>query len=312
MARSSKFSQPVEAIEIVSRSGSGTLLPPEVIEGGRARVEGGESVEQVALDLVIEDMSLTRVGDDELRSAAQHPETPLHVAADQHLAKLTVAVRYAFARGRKALGKNANVDAAVQAIRDALEAVLPATLRKVMASGGEAGLTMLKAQLKTAEEFRTAKDTGKASFDMSFDAKSQAVIDWADRHAAELIDGITETTREDINNAVAAHAEDGDWEEYYAEVLNAVGDESRADLIARTEVMTAANEGQREAWNQASTNGLLSGDEQVAWIATDINPCPECEELDGATRDLDGEYPDPGGDGPPLHPNCRCTEGIVS
>ena len=24
------------------------------------------------------------------------------------------------------------------------------------------------------------------------------------------------------------------------------------------------------------------------------------------------EYPNDGGDGPPLHPNCRCTEGIAS
>lgn len=73
--------------------------------------------------------------------------------------------------------------------------------------------------------------------------------------------------------------------------------------------MAAANEGQRQAWDQAVDDGLLTGDERREWIATE-DACPECEALDGALADLDGEYPDEGGGGPPLHPNCRCTEGI--
>lgn len=42
-----------------------------------------------------------------------------------------------------------------------------------------------------------------------------------------------------------------------------------------------------------------------------VHNCDECEALDGKTTRLNGEYPDPGGDGPPLHVSCRCSEGIV-
>ena len=315
MSREDKFVQPADGIVITHRAAiRRTLLTDEDLQKGLDRIAAGEDKDAVALDLAHLEVELTDTGDDEEfapKVLAARRETLVHAAADSHLAKVTVAIRYAFAMGRKALGKSANVEASVAAVRAALEAVLPATLRKVATSGGEAGLAMLKARLKTAENFRTAKDTTKVSFDMTFDAKNQAVIDWADRHAAELIDGITETTREDINNAVAAYAEDGDWKTYHAEVLDAVGNETRADMIARTETMLAANEGQRQAWDQAVEKGLLTGDDKATWIITPIDACPECEALDGETRDLNGEYPDPGGDGPPLHPNCRCTEGIV-
>ena len=37
--------------------------------------------------------------------------------------------------------------------------------------------------------------------------------------------------------------------------------------------------------------------------------CDDCDELDGTTAPINGSYAG-GADGPPLHPNCRCTEGI--
>lgn len=144
-----------------------------------------------------------------------------------------------------------------------------------------------------------------------FDVKNQRASDWADRHAAELIDGITETTREDISNAIAESFETGDLGAAYEVILDAVGNERRAELISRTETMMAANAGQRESWSQAVEVGLLDGDEKREWIATaDVSCCDSCDELNGKLADLGGKYPDPGGDGPPLHPRCRCTEGI--
>ena len=160
--------------------------------------------------------------------------------------------------------------------------------------------------------FRTAKRQAPSKkfgpLTMRFDKNNQRVVDWADRHAAELITNISETTREAINNAVAEALEQGSIKDLYDEILDAVGDEARADLIARTEVMTAANEGQREAWRQAADEGLLPANIRIGWIAT-VGACPECEVLDGQTRSLDGEYE--GGVVPPAHPRCRCTEGIV-
>lgn len=402
-----------------------------------------------------------------IRTAARH-ETLLHRIADANQAKISVAVRYAFAMGRKALGKPPDADRAAKAVGKALAHVLPKTLHAVLAAGGEVAVKTLRAaafnpdqprdeqgrwtgtgyhgsprhdvkevsadpdarqydnatsqfgaffaesafdakhyagekgaiysveldlqkpyemswgefayfqeitkdaegrKLDSADwskraaelivearrlrqdleakghdaiivrsrrgiikeiasfksqpvkrhkltglELRTAKrDTSKrvGPIAFRFDANNPHARDWADRHAAELIDGITETTREAINNAVAEHLETGDWEEFYDEILAAVGSEERADVIARTEVMKASNEGQRQAWGQAVEKGLLTGNEKATWIATPVNACPECEELDGSVRDLDGEYPEPGGEGPPLHPNCRCTEGLA-
>jgi RNA:NAD 2'-phosphotransferase (TPT1/KptA family) len=144
----------------------------------------------------------------------------------------------------------------------------------------------------------------------SFDAKNSNAATWALTHATQIADDISQTSKDNIALAVARAQEEGDLNEQYDEILDAVGDEARASLIARTESMTAVNEGQRDAWDQALEKGLLTEDNRVVWIATS-DACPECEELDGEERTLDGEYPGDGGDGPPLHPNCRCTEGIV-
>jgi SPP1 gp7 family putative phage head morphogenesis protein len=145
----------------------------------------------------------------------------------------------------------------------------------------------------------------------TFDSGSDAAVSWADQHAAELIDNISENSREDIGNAIAAAIEDGDLSGAMDDILDAVGDKTRAELIARTEIMRAVNAGQREAWNQAVDDGLLTGDEQRTWIATDDElTCPICNDLDGETIGLDEQYSD-GSDGPPAHPRCRCTEGIV-
>jgi SPP1 gp7 family putative phage head morphogenesis protein len=84
---------------------------------------------------------------------------------------------------------------------------------------------------------------------------------------------------------------------------------SRAETIAQTETMAAANEGQKELWDQAVEQGWLTGSESKEWIYTpDGNACEDCEDLDGKTVPLNQEFED--GD-PPLHPNCRCTLGIA-
>jgi hypothetical protein len=159
-------------------------------------------------------------------------------------------------------------------------------------------------------ELRTLKPGTNVKLKMSFDASNPRAAKWAKQHATELADGISETSRERIRNAVERVHEEGDLRESYDEILDAVGDEARAGVIARTETMMAANEGQRESWDQAVESGLLSEDSRVQWIATS-GCCDECDALDEEERTLDGVYPDPGEDGPPLHPNCRCTEGIV-
>ncbi|MGB9886744.1 MAG: phage minor head protein [Moorellales bacterium] len=86
----------------------------------------------------------------------------------------------------------------------------------------------------------------------------------------------------------------------------------RAENIARTETLLAANEGQREVWRQAADQGLIDGAEfEREWITTpDDRLCPLCLAMDGKRAPIGGVY-DNGSGGPPLHPRCRCAEGLV-
>lgn len=96
-------------------------------------------------------------------------------------------------------------------------------------------------------------------------------------------------------------------ERYGAELLA-----SRAETIARTEIMSAINAGQHTLWQEASADGLLDGLQRI-WIVTDdpSTACDECVDLaDNDPVDLDEPF-EAGVDYPPLHPNCRCTVGLV-
>lgn len=144
---------------------------------------------------------------------------------------------------------------------------------------------------------------------MRFDVSNPKAVKWAKKHAAELAVELSDTTEKDVRKAITKAVAGGGIRDAYDEIADAVGDAARAELIARTEIMTAANQGQRTAWSDAVDEGLLSSNSRVAWIATD-GACAEiCEPMDGQTRDLDGGYD--GQEPPPAHPNCRCTEGIV-
>ena len=145
---------------------------------------------------------------------------------------------------------------------------------------------------------------------MQFNASNPTSAQWIKEHGlTALIDGISETTRTRIQEVIAEQQTTG--EESESDILDAIGDEDRAELIALTESMAAANEGNREAWDQAVEEGLLPEDAKKVWIAAE-DACDDCAELDGEEVGLDEDYPGDGGDGPPLHPRCRCSEGIAS
>ena len=82
----------------------------------------------------------------------------------------------------------------------------------------------------------------------------------------------------------------------------------RANTIARTETMKAANMGQQLHWNDMITLGYLNKSANVkVWIATKgERTCPTCMALDGKTVEIDGNFTFEGFNGltPPLHPLC--------
>lgn len=98
----------------------------------------------------------------------------------------------------------------------------------------------------------------------------------------------------------------------------------RAETIARTETIRAANLGQLESWNQAIAQDLLPADVKIAWIVTpDDLLCPICDSLDGQEVTINEEFATSvalteegarkffGAQTPPIHPSCRCAIGIV-
>lgn len=122
-----------------------------------------------------------------------------------------------------------------------------------------------------------------------------------------------------VGNQAIRVPEAGLSEARISQLLNRYADfllRQRADAIARTEIIAAANEGQKQAWLRAEQKGLL--DRAVVdrvWIVTpDDRLCPICESMSGERAALDGTFTDSEGnhfDGPPAHPRCRCAQGLA-
>jgi hypothetical protein len=116
---------------------------------------------------------------------------------------------------------------------------------------------------------------------------------------------------------------------------------ARAENIARTETIRASTEGTRQGWEAAAREGYVdTGTARIVWIVTqDDRLCARCAPMAGvavgftdkftatteATGDLarnkGGTAPYTGAtrplgehttvEGPPLHPRCRCSLGLV-
>lgn len=91
----------------------------------------------------------------------------------------------------------------------------------------------------------------------------------------------------------------------------------RALTIAQTETVTAANEGQRQMWNQFQKANLLDAEQQREWIASvGRRTCTICWGLDGQKTGIDepwiseevGPVMNPGIG---AHAGCRCTQALV-
>jgi hypothetical protein len=93
-------------------------------------------------------------------------------------------------------------------------------------------------------------------------------------------------------------------ERYYARILK-----YRTENIARTEILTAANEGRQQAWSQGIREGWIAPDSWKQWTTQfDERTCDECGHMDGEQSPYAYEFQD--GD-PPRHPSCRCTTFLI-
>jgi hypothetical protein len=93
----------------------------------------------------------------------------------------------------------------------------------------------------------------------------------------------------------------------------------RADTIARTESLRAANEGLRDGYRQAADRGVFPAEAVTrSWLAAiDERTCPICMSIvennkDGVGLNDDFQSDDGAVDDPPVHANCRCTVEYIT
>lgn len=189
---------------------------------------------------------------------------------------------------------------------------------------------------------------GLGSVRLAFDVTNPEAVRWARTRSARLVREITTETRQAIREMVGrAFTEGLPPRELAKLVRDAVGLTSRdadavlnrfmrlqaegrpaaqvyrmsrayadrlhrrrALTIARTETMAASNEGQDRLWRQAMRAGHLDPTMRRMWITTALESCERCEPLDGTTAGMNESFAS-GVMRPPLHPNCRCTVGLV-
>lgn len=148
--------------------------------------------------------------------------------------------------------------------------------------------------------------------------------DWAAQRAAEMVGmrrtdedklvpnpsaswRIDETTRNDLRSIISnAFTEETAMDSLVQEIQDAGAfSESRADMIARTEVSFAQTNGNVDAWNATglvkSVTSALSADHDVE---------DDCDDNAGVIVKFGSLFPS-GDFFPPFHPRCQCTLIIV-
>lgn len=218
-------------------------------------------------------------------------------------------------------------------------AVLAAVPLEQFVAALEAALPTLEAVSAAAHQVSLAR-TGQPMID--FGQVSDPVIAAIRQDAAQLVADVDDETRAAIRQSVERAYRAGRGTRTAAEeIADVVGltrqqeasiaaqrgtvadadlseqadamREQRAATIARTETNAAMNRGNRAAWRDLAHRGLLDAS---AWrrewltVLPASGVCPICAPLDRGTAPLHGVYSD-GTDGPPAHPNCRCTEVLV-
>ena len=131
---------------------------------------------------------------------------------------------------------------------------------------------------------------------VNINAFNQAAIDYAKQYRYSLIKGITDTTREQTQNAVAGWLSGGQSLDVLEQTIAGIFGEGRARNIAITETTRVTAEGNAMVWK---STGFVN---KVRFnTVEDDRVCVWCEPLDGQEFDVD-DY----GHKPPIHPGCRC------
>ncbi len=185
-------------------------------------------------------------------------------------------------------------------------ASLPVEARSALEQAAISGVNDAYLQIEITDAGVISSVNAKAAEFASRRAAEMVGMKYDD--AGELVENpnakyaISSTTRDRLREIIKkAFEEKTPMESIIADIRDAdIFSESRAELIARTEVANAQVKGQFDTWK---SSGVVS---KVKWLAVGPNPCPICEDNDGVTRVLGARFPS-GDTMPTAHPNCYCT-----
>lgn len=153
-----------------------------------------------------------------------------------------------------------------------------------------------------AEYIKTSGTNAGDLLGTTFDPKTTVLQNFIAARAKYFAKSVNDTTADSLLSSIKQGLDNGeglsDIEKRIAGVYDiAVG--SRTNLIARTEVSAASNEGAKGAYQQA-------GVDEWQWAV--VSPEDEdCLENDGAITKIGSEFPSGATQPPDPHPNCECT-----
>jgi len=227
-------------------------------------------------------------------------------------------------RNRKAV--QASVNAINTLMTDALSALGKRLAKELGDKVGKAitttaGVKRMLKELTFAELTDLAPDLAEILLEMAADGSETALAqviaevtedqlaqvhkkaaEYARERSAQLITQLEDATRDMVQSTLAESIEGGWSTDTLAAALedNYAFDPARAETIARTESAYADVQGNLEGYK---ASGVVQGKQ---WIIAQDEYCDDCNDLDGVIVGLEEDFPGDGGDGPPLHPNCRC------
>jgi len=139
---------------------------------------------------------------------------------------------------------------------------------------------------------------GTISIGVDWNLVNTAASSWAQRYGYDLVNGINNTSRQAIQQAVTSFFNDQLTQGQLTERLGRIYSPVRAEMIARTEVTRAAAQGEVALVRELEKQGV----QMVAvWhTRNDELVCPLCGPLNGKKQGTDWTEP------PPRHPRCRC------
>ncbi len=119
---------------------------------------------------------------------------------------------------------------------------------------------------------------------------------WILQRSLKLAKSINMTTMDAIRKALAEGFTEGESIQQLTKRIEGYFTDNakyRAEMISRTEVITASNKGANDRYQK-------SGIKEIEWLASP-DSCEVCAELDGQIFPIDS------GPRPAYHPHCRCT-----